>query len=667
MRNYLLRVLAIVLGVGCGDDGGAGAESESESESEGEVDLSDIPDHCNPLSDDDCLAPFPSTAYLAPDDSTRTGWRVSLSSEALPANTEDVQLDTARFNAIDGFSAATYFVAYWPGGIDMSGLPPQDDPARSLDAASATVIVDMGTGELVPHFAELDANVETSENRQGLILRPVKRLDAGARYAIGISLAVGAAPSRGFQSLLDGTASNHATLERLRPDYDAIFAALEKAGMARDDMAVAWDMRTASDETYVEPMQAMVETGLAAVPDMAYVVTSVEDDVDSNILRLVEGTYDAPNFLLDCPNPLSVGDLAADRCWVSDPPEADGAYTAEFTLLIPRAAETAAPLPVLLFGHGLFGSGRSYIGGDLAVLFGDLADDYGYIVVGTDWIGLHEGDEDIVTTGLTDGNLLHATTERLRQAVVNTTALGRLTLDRFRTDADFLIGGEEVISPDMIQYWGISLGGIMGNTTLAYDPDISVGALGVPGGNWGMMIQRSSNWPDFRNIMRQWYPDYLDQVKLIGLTQALFDFSDPITTAARVLDDAPSGGPKQILMIEARCDSQVPNIATETVARTMGIPLLSPTLSPEPFGLDVTEGPLPSAIVRYEMGFYGTGDCPPDTNAPVEGDNGAHEFANTTGASLRQVAGLLLDGEVRNECFDGESPAACECDAGNCQ
>src|SRR5687767_15564714 len=78
------------------------------------------------------------------------------------------------------------------------------------------------------------------------------------------------------------------------------------------------------------------------------------------------------------------------------------------------------------------------------------------------------------------------------------------------------------------------------------------------------------------------YPDpsvYSLNVALLGYGLEPYD---PITTAAHVLKDNLPGVPaKNILIWYAIGDSLVTNIATEMVARTMGIDLLGPARSEE--------------------------------------------------------------------------------------
>src|SRR5688572_29599213 len=86
----------------CGDNGGG----------------SDVPDACNPLGDGaSCLAPWPSSAYLAPDDGTTSGYRVALPVEGMPVNIDGVVIDPAPWNRMDGFSPSGALLAFFPGGV----------------------------------------------------------------------------------------------------------------------------------------------------------------------------------------------------------------------------------------------------------------------------------------------------------------------------------------------------------------------------------------------------------------------------------------------------------------------------------------------------------------------------------------------------------------------
>jgi hypothetical protein len=140
--------------------------------------------------------------------------------------------------------------------VDDSNLAFHDDIGASLTDASATVIVDMDTGERVAYFAELDANALEADpprpDEQPLYLHPAQRLGPGHRFAVGIKKTLKAASGGdlaipvGFQAILDGKTTGHARLDAIAPSYDDIFAALD---VAPEDLVVAWDFVIADDES----------------------------------------------------------------------------------------------------------------------------------------------------------------------------------------------------------------------------------------------------------------------------------------------------------------------------------------------------------------------------------------------------------------------------------
>jgi hypothetical protein len=210
-----------------------------------------------------------------------------------------------------------------------------------------------------------------------------------------------------------------------------------------------------------------------------------------------------------------------------------------------------------------------------------------------------------------------------------------------------MTGGAALGDPTQLVYWGISLGGIMGNALMGYEPDITRAVLGVPGGEWSLMIQRSSQWPQFKLLLGGSYPDYLDVQLLLALAQMRFDFADPITTAPRtILDPLPGSPKKQILIHLAVADSQVPNLSTDIVARTEGIPLLGPS-SRQAWGLPETMAPQPSGLVCWDIHAM---PIPGDTNTTPTVDNGAHGGIHSLPKLQAQLDHFLRQGEIIWTC-----------------
>src|ERR1019366_10595767 len=69
-------------------------------------------------------------------------------------------------------------------------------------------------------------------------------------------------------------------------------------------------------------------------------------------------------------------------------PQLVGTYQAPFTVIVPAVAATRGPLPIVLYGHGLFNTGEIELGGAAGSYVQDFANLEGYVVVATDWIGL---------------------------------------------------------------------------------------------------------------------------------------------------------------------------------------------------------------------------------------------------------------------------------------
>jgi hypothetical protein len=169
------------------------------------------------------------------------------------------------------------------------------------------------------------------------------------------------------------------------------------------------------------------------------------------------------------------------------------------------------------------------------------------------------------------------------------------------------------------------------------------------------MLERSVDWPTYRDVVIGAYPDPLDVVIIIHLLQMQWDRTDPATTSPGFFaDPIPGTPPKQVLFHMSVGDAEVPNIATEFQARTMGMPVLLPSVY-EPYGIPGMEGPLASALVIFDGGF----EQPPG-NITAE-DNGAHQLTRNAPAALRQMKTFFDTGEIVSTCA-----GACDCTIGAC-
>ena len=650
LRFVLALALAAATAAACGGDGsGTG-----------------IADECNPLGGTTCMMPWPSAAYQVADSSTATGYRLAIPPEAMPVNVDKIVVDPAPWNRHDGFSPSGAMLAAFPGGVSADGLPGHQDPAASLADDSLTVVVDVDTGERLLHFAEVDMNIEDPALRT-LIIRPLERMAPGARYAVGVRRGLSSGtgeplePSEGFVALRDGGSFDHPRFAALQDGADDMFAALAAAGAPKDDLLLAWHFVTASDQSLTADLLAMRDQALPAMGEAGGNLTFEAAEIAGNpelTHRMLLGTHDAPSFMTD-----GESDDSIIRRDAADVPEMDDQmYPANFAAAIPACVTTEPlPIPVVIFGHGLFGSAEGYI---TDTFLQEIANDNCVVVVAGDWIGLTERQITSAALSANDLNRSHALVEKLGQAVINFIALEHLVRGPLAESPQFEYEGDPIIDTSRVYYLGASLGGIMGGTFMAYDPVIERGALGVPGAAWSLLIERSFAWAPLQVAAIGAYEDQYEYQLLISFLAFSMERWDPITTATRVLaDPLPGTPPKQILMYEALNDSLVTNLSTEMAARTMGLPIAGPTVK-MPYGFSMVTDPVPSAFAIYDE----QPDPPvPVTNVPPATDNGTHAGVNERPALLRQVVHFMLTGEIVNECRDGEATAACDCAAGACE
>jgi len=622
------------------------------------------PARCNPLGGTSCVTPWPSAIYEVDDASTATGRRVDIPAGALPTNIDDIAIDPAPWNELDGFSSAAPMVTAFPTGVDPTNLVPASNIAASLDPACPTVLIDMSNNTLVPHFAELDAAAAATTDHQALYIRPAAMLKGGTRYAVAIKRTLKAADGgelpipEGYQAILDGTKSSHARLEAVRPRYDDVFASLAANGIDRADLVVAWDFTTASRESVRSDLLHGRDSALALMGTdgsaLAFSVTSDAPTGDPAIARRIEGTYDAPLLLT---NNGSVFDMTTRLVRDADGhPMATGLYRAPFTAIVPQCAiDSATPVPMIIYGHGLFGSsGQVGSSGPSHVAVSECA-----VVVGTDLRGMSDIDVPNIALALNDANLGSLIFEVLVQGMINHTALVQIARGPMASSLFTKAGGATLVDPSRFYYYGISQGGIMGTTICAIDPQIQKCVLGVGAVNYSLLLERSADWPTYRTTLSGAYPDPLDDILVINLMQNRWDRTEGTSVADVVLGEGfPATPKKQILMQIGIADVEVSNLGSEYQARTMGIPVLLP--SPYvPFGVQGSSTPVASGIAIFD---FGLGATIPRTNEPPP-ENEVHGTVRNMQKTVDMIKRFYDTGEIVQLCT---APKGCDCPAGGC-
>lgn len=627
-----------------------------------------MPEACNPLGGEGCLLPWPSMSYAKADPSSATGYRLDVPIEAMPVNNQNVAINPAPLTRWDGFSPTGPILAMFPQGVSPDGLPSLKTPDDSLAAGSPIVVLDLDRGERAAFFAEVDQNVK-DPNSRALVIRPLMRLHEKTHYAVAIRNTVKSADgsalpiSPGFAALRDGKSFGHPRFAAMATRAGEMFDKLAAAGVAKAELVLAWDFVTASDEMLRADLTAMRAAALPAIGDKGAnlgptpFTARVQPNTAQSYLRYL-GTFKSPDFLTSGEDDGSIMQRDA-----AGKPQLHGLRDAQYAAIIPACVQTQPlPRPTIIFGHGLFGSSADYLNDGFVQ---KLAEDHCLVIIAGDFIGLTSRQLGAAATAVTDLNLGATVTEKLGQSIVDFMALESVTRGPMATSSLFQFNGKPVIDPSNTFYIGGSLGGIMGNVLMAYDPNLTRGVLAVPGGTWSLLLERSNAWNLLKSVVQGGYPDpqvYQLNVALFGMA---FEPYDPITTAAHVIKDPLFGNPvKNILMWYSIGDCLVSNVTTEMVARTMGIDMIGPSAK-APWGLTIKTGAQDNGIVVFNDH---PAPLPPDTNEPPVKDNGTHSGINRKAAALRMVQSFLLppDRKAVDGCSLASSPAPCDCATGAC-
>lgn len=582
-------------------------------------------DRCDPLDRRHCLLPFPSDTFTASDGGTDTGLHLNLAVASMITNDKGVQVATEHINRNDGWSPGAVMAFHVPG-LDLveTDVPPLTDLARSLETNSPSVLLDADTGERIPHWVELDQNVASDDDRLVLV-RPAISLATGHRHIFalrGMKNAAGETIAAGdaFRAYRDELRTNVPEMEERRDRYEMVFADLGNAGVARDDLYLAWDFTVASTRNLTERMLHIRDDAFAWLGDRvpSWHLESLEEPLDHRILRRIEGTFEVPHYMTNDAAP------GAEFVYGEDGlPMRQGLYTAVFRCIVPRAAfaESGAAMPARpsLYGHGLLGSEREVSASNVR----DMANEHNFVFCASRWLGMAEEDVGNAITLLGDISGINGHADRLQQGVLAQLFLGRLMIhpDGLGSDAAFQAMGTSVIDTNELYYDGNSQGAIMGAQLIAVAQDITKAVLGVPGMNYSLLLQRSVDWDVYRSLYEPAYPEPLEQALGLLIMQLQWDRGEGNGYAAHMTDNPLPGTPAhRVLLHVAFGDHQVAPASAEIAARTIGAVIHRPVVADgrlpdvEPgWGLETMIYPHDgSAIVFWDSGS----PTPPTANLP---------------------------------------------------
>ena len=607
--------------------------------------------HCDPLDERDCLLPWPNDGFTVPDETTATGRRLAIQDETAPTNEDGVYIDVTDQNRADGFSPGSVILTFVPGiDLEQTGVAPSTDIGSSLRDDAPIVVLDTDTGQRLAYWAELDA--QAPEGDQVLMIHPAASLPEGHHIVVGLRNLrdpTGQLIERtsAFQAALD---NNPEPLNRARAMRELIQALVDD-GVDRESLFVAWDFTVASAESLAGRALSMREQAYTELGDGAPAFT-VDQQSESGNVRIIEGTYEVPNFLSGDGSPDNT--LLLDNAGTPVRNDEQPVYRARFHCFVPLAAD--ADVPMVVYGHGLLGDRTEVDGLQYLAQIG-LAG-----ACATDEIGMSSDDIGNVVEILGDLSQFPEQADRMVQGLLNQQFLGRLlnSDEGFASAPEFQSDdGSALFTVGATQFVGNSQGGILGGAASAVSTEWDRVVLGVPGINYSLLLTRSSDWPEFQSIVDQAYTDPVERVIALQLVQLLWDRGENSGYAQHLTDDPyPGIEAKRVLLVQAFGDHQVANVSTEVLARTLGATVYEPALAagrstdvdPQ-WNIAAADfgSPTNAILVIWD---YGT-PAPPTVNLPPfepEYGEDPHGAGSSEPLVLQQAFEFLFAGDLLDVC-----------------
>jgi hypothetical protein len=635
---------------------------------------------CQPYQKRTCLLPFPNNQFTRPDKSSPTGLSVHLKQKAMPMNTAGKKINVGPYDRADGFDPGSTIIVKVPG-LDNPRAFANTHPvelraiSRYKGAHTPVVLIDAKTGKRAPIWVELDSTAPDPESTT-LLIHPAKLLTEGHRYIVALRHLKDASDNtikarHWFKVFRDDRKHQHGQRAR----YQNIFKKLKKAAIGRRSLYAAWDFTVESrdgltrsmlhirDDAFSQLGDSNLGDGQVAGHAPSYTVDKVTLNPYAGIQKEITGTFQVPCYLKST----NCGIGAAFNYDRSDPsslPEQiPGNFaTAPFDCVIPSVASAATPARASYYGHGLFGDDAEAHAGNVLA----MASEHDFMFCATEWWGLAgdgsgapgtENDIGYDASVLQNLSLFPTIGDRLQQGDLNTLYLGRLmrTADGFASNTAFRdSSGSALFDPAHLYYDGNSQGGIMGGMTIALSPDLTRGALGVTGLDYGgILLQRSTDFVGpFSGVLFGSYPDPSSKPLILDLVEQLWTRGEAEGYAEQMTSKPlPNTPPHKVLMQIAYGDHQVSQYAAMVEARTIGAHAYQPALDALRtqdknlfYGLPtIPSYPFDgSGVVIWDAG-PGLVAPPPLANLPSTVGADPHGFVRSTPAARTQKSAFLND------------------------
>jgi len=424
-----------------------------------------------------CALPYPSDEFTEFDATSPTGRRVRVPSGVIPESLQR-QLGPG-LGVSDVFDGADGFSALGPVVFEL------DQPVRVLDlpvdGGDVVVVYDLVTGDRVPVRIRHGADGILRGGVSPVVMAwPALRWTPGRTYVARITTAaptMGAAvlPAPALADPDAYLASVRADLERIEGNRWREYASVTRFTVRSSVNATAQlDAMVDQVRAVPHPVRGLQVQPPLVVPSGAAIVTGEVElsDFRSETGRIERGRQPRPTW-------------------------------EQFLLVLPKQPASPAGAPVAVYGHGLTigketlfevaednaARGVATIGIDVPN-HGSRSDEGGYLLQIAEPAGF--------------GRLASIAAQSIADHVGLIEAL-RSTLAPLDAAPWRLFGasgdGRVDLDPSRIVYVGTSMGGVLGASLLAYEPDLLGGYLQVAGTGIAEILYTSLLWPIFSGVV----------------------------------------------------------------------------------------------------------------------------------------------------------------------
>lgn len=258
--------------------------------------------NCDEMINEYCSLPFPSYVWLKDDPSTESGLRVNIQSSTLPYTKTGKFISGEYLNNFDGFSISSPLLWYLED-VDESQFISYRNIGQSVILNSTSLIINVDSGELHPHFAELDY-LNPGDNKIAY-LQPSKSLMYNTHYVVVIKALRSSSTQQmiatvpllqeyisAYENQTTYVANSNVNQQRYERFTTTIFPILQSIGVNMNELQIVWDFHTTSRSSLLSPIVSVHNVTLSRVGEVLGVTKDeIYQDV-SDFIETLESTQD---------------------------------------------------------------------------------------------------------------------------------------------------------------------------------------------------------------------------------------------------------------------------------------------------------------------------------------------------------------------------------------